>query len=148
VMDHSPETVGVFDLVLCLGVLYHMRHPLLALEKVASVTGRQLILETHVDMLEHKRPAGAFYPGGELNSDPSNWWGLNPAAIEAMLKEVGFREVRTVSCYHRAPLYPPRPFARRLAGALKARVLRKEPFFQIMAHQGMTRARMVFHAFR
>ena len=46
VLDLSPETVGVFDLVLFLGVLYHMRHPLLAFERVASVTARQLILET------------------------------------------------------------------------------------------------------
>src|SRR3990172_3125756 len=30
VLDLSPETVGVFDLVLFLGVLYHMKHPLLA----------------------------------------------------------------------------------------------------------------------
>jgi len=38
-----------FDLVLFLGVLYHMRHPLLALEKVASVTAGQLVVETAVD---------------------------------------------------------------------------------------------------
>jgi len=36
---------------LILGVLYHMRHPLLALERVASVTKDQLVLETHVDFL-------------------------------------------------------------------------------------------------
>lgn len=29
VLDHSPETAGVFDVVLFLGVMYHMRHPLL-----------------------------------------------------------------------------------------------------------------------
>lgn len=79
--------------MLFLDVLYHMRHPLLALERVASVTGRQLILEGHVDMLEHERPA-AFYPDAELNNDPSNWWGLNVAAVEAMLRDVDFREVR------------------------------------------------------
>ena len=46
VLDISPATVGVFDLVLFLGVLYHMRHPLLALERIASVTKQHLILET------------------------------------------------------------------------------------------------------
>jgi tRNA (mo5U34)-methyltransferase len=50
VIDLGPDRVGTFDLVLFLGVLYHMRHPLLALERVASVTGDQLILETHVDL--------------------------------------------------------------------------------------------------
>ena len=71
VTDISPERVGVFDLVLFLGVLYHMRHPLLALERVASVTGKQLILETHVDMVEHDRPALAFYPEDECSHDDS-----------------------------------------------------------------------------
>ena len=40
VMDLSPERVGTFDVVLFLGVLYHLRHPFLALERVASVTRR------------------------------------------------------------------------------------------------------------
>jgi len=47
VLDLSPEKVGTFDLVLCLGVLYHMRNPLLALERVYSVAKHQLILDTH-----------------------------------------------------------------------------------------------------
>jgi tRNA (mo5U34)-methyltransferase len=93
VMDLLPETVGVFDLVLFLGVLYHMRHPLLALEKVARVTGTQLVLETHVDLLDCPRPAMAFYPGRELNSDPTNWCGPNPPMVEAMLRDVGFKKV-------------------------------------------------------
>jgi tRNA (mo5U34)-methyltransferase len=73
VLDIDPETLGEFDLVLFLGVLYHMRHPLLALEKVASVTRNQLILETHVDMLGIDRPVLAFYPDRELADDASNW---------------------------------------------------------------------------
>lgn len=97
VLDISPERVGVFDLVLFLGVLYHMRHPLLALERAASVTKRQLIVETFVDMNEHDRPALAFYPGDECAGDPTNWFGPNRAAVEAMLKVVGFRKVELVS---------------------------------------------------
>jgi tRNA (mo5U34)-methyltransferase len=93
VLDISPERVGVFDLVLFLGVLYHMRHPLLALERVASVTGKHLILETHVDMLECDRPVLAFYPGDECSNDSTNWCGPNRAAVEAMLRVVGFRKV-------------------------------------------------------
>lgn len=96
VLDLNPERVGIFDLTLFLGVLYHMRHPLLALERVASVTGKMLILDTHVDLLDHARPLMAFYPDRELNNDPTNWWGPNPAAVEAMLRTVGFREVKLV----------------------------------------------------
>jgi tRNA (mo5U34)-methyltransferase len=97
VLDITPERLGVFDVVLFLGVLYHMRHPLLALERAASVTGKHMILETHVDMNELDRPVLAFYPEDECNKDSSNWFGPNRAAVEAMLKVVGFRKVEMVS---------------------------------------------------
>ena len=96
-LELSAERVGTFDLVLFLGILYHMRHPLLALERVASVARDHLILETHVDMLKVKRPAMAFYPGTELNNDPTNWCGPNPEMVHAMLKVVGFRSTKTFS---------------------------------------------------
>lgn len=96
VLDLSPETVGMFDLVLFLGVLYHLPNPLLALERVASVTRRQLIMETHVDLLWSRRPAAAFYPSDELKGDHSNWWGPNLAAAKGMLQAVGFTRVEVV----------------------------------------------------
>ena len=73
-----------------------MRYPLLTLEKIYSVTGNQLILETHIDMTSIKLPTMRFYPGNELANDSTNWWGPNPEAIEAMLKCVGFREVKRI----------------------------------------------------
>jgi tRNA (mo5U34)-methyltransferase len=103
VMDLSPARPGVFDVVLFLGVLYHLRHPLLALERIFSVVGKQLILETHIDLADCPRPAMAFYPGTELAGDPTNWWGPNPAAVEGMLKSVGFREVKTISVFRPRP---------------------------------------------
>jgi len=95
-LDLSPDTVGEFDVVLFLGVLYHMKHPLLALERVASVTREQLILQTQVDLLGVTRPAIAFYEGSECNNDPTNWCGPNPAAVCAMLRTVGFTDIRIV----------------------------------------------------
>ncbi|MCU0544675.1 MAG: DUF1698 domain-containing protein [Oscillatoriaceae cyanobacterium Prado104] len=97
VLELSPEKVGVFDLVLFLGVLYHMRHPLLALDRVFSVTGKQLILETHVDMLDCQRPALAFYPRAELNNDATNWFGPNALAVQGMLESAGFRDIKIVN---------------------------------------------------
>lgn len=97
VMDIAPENSGMFDVVLCLGVLYHLKHPLMALERIYSVTAGQLILETYVDMLDCDRPAMAFYPGTELNGDPSNWCGPNPEMVLAMLKTVGFRKAEMYS---------------------------------------------------
>ena len=97
VMDLSPERVGTFDVVLFLGVLYHLPHPLLALERVAAVTRGLLILETVVDLIGLRRPAMAFYPERQLNNDPTNWWGPNAAAVHAMLRAVGFARIRTVT---------------------------------------------------
>jgi tRNA (mo5U34)-methyltransferase len=96
VLDLSPERVGVFDVVLFLGVLYHMKHPMLALERVAAVTRRLLVVETVIDLLYAPRPALAFYPGAELNQDDSNWFGPSPSAVEAMLRAAGFPRVERV----------------------------------------------------
>jgi len=92
VLDISPETVGQFDVVLFLGVLYHMRHPLLALERMASVTKQLLVMETLVDLTFLRTPAAAFYPQ-TLHGDATNWWGPNRAAVVGMLKSVGFDRV-------------------------------------------------------
>ena len=51
VLDLAPEAVdGTWDVVFCLGVLYHMANPMLMMERVASVTGELLVLETLVDL--------------------------------------------------------------------------------------------------
>ncbi len=134
VMDLSPEAVGVFDVVLFLGVLYHLRHPLLALERIASVTGEMLVLDTHVDLTWMNRPVMAFYPGTELNRDPTNWWGPNPRAVEAMLRDVGFRKVRQFS--------PPTRLAIRLLRTLDPQERQGKPLAEL------ARDRAVFHAWR
>ncbi len=130
----TPERLGRFDLVLFMGVLYHLRDPLGGLEHVFGVTGRQVILETHLDMLGCRRPAAAFYPGKELNNDPTNWWGPNAAAVKAMLEAVGFSRVQQVA---------KDSFARRLAYAAQQAALRRAAFFPALAQ-----SRGTFHAFR
>jgi tRNA (mo5U34)-methyltransferase len=116
VMELSPERVGTFDVVLLLGVLYHLRHPLLALERIASVTRALLILETVVDMVGVPRPAMAFYPDAELGDDPTNWWGPNVAAVHGMLHSTGFQQVRTVTSLPSTPYRAARALAHGLKG--------------------------------
>lgn len=91
--DLSVERIGTFDIVLFAGVLYHLRNPLLVLERVAPLAGQLFVLETHLDARWHRRPAMIFYPGRELNGDSTNWWGPNAACVEAMLRDVGFSRV-------------------------------------------------------
>jgi tRNA (mo5U34)-methyltransferase len=135
VMDVSPERLGTFDVVLLLGVLYHLRHPLLALERIASVTRGLLILETVVDMVGFERPAMAFYPDRELGNDPTNWWGPNVPAVHGMLRSSGFQRIRTVT---RVPSAPYRA-ARALVHAIRGRNAVTRAFRQ---------DRAVFHAHR
>ena len=135
VMDLTPDRVGTFDVVLFLGVLYHLRHPFLALEHVASVTRGLLIMETVVDLVGFGRPAMAFYPGRELNSDPTNWWGPNEAAVRGMLHAVGFSRVECRTPMRSAPYRAARAAWHALNGKNRlASAYRQD--------------RAVFHAFR
>jgi len=135
VLELSPKTVGTFDLVLFLGVLYHMKDPLNGLEHVASVTKDHLILSSAVDLVRLRRPAAAFYPTSEYNEDPTNWWGPNPAAVVGMLRVVGFRRVQV---YTRP--YP--SLARRLVLAGR-RLIRGESF-----RKDFRVRQAVFHAWK
>ena len=141
VLDHTPERVGAFDIVLFLGVLYHMRHPLLALERMASVTKERLILETHVETLGVRRPLAAFYPGTELDGDHSNWWGPNASAVEAMLRAAGFARVERVYPSSRAEVVGRGAY--KLGRAIVRRVRRADPMLP-----AATTRRAVFHAWR
>jgi tRNA (mo5U34)-methyltransferase len=88
-----PHALGeVFDLVILWGVLYHLRHPLLALDMVRDLTDGTLSLETAVvsDAIE---PGGAlvrFYRGAELGDDPSNWFAPTVSALEGWVGSSGF----------------------------------------------------------
>jgi tRNA (mo5U34)-methyltransferase len=138
----SPEEVGTFDVVLFLGVLYHLRDPLGVLERVASVTapGGLCVVETAVDLLHVRRPAAAFYPFDELNRDATNWFGFNPAGAEAALRAVGFSRVERVGLDRDAGW-------RRLAtaaGMSGARLKRRER--PVLAP--FTRGRLALHAYK
>jgi tRNA (mo5U34)-methyltransferase len=135
VEEISPQTTGTFDVVFFLGVLYHMRHPLKVLESISSVTRELMILETVADLLCVRRPAMALYPEGTLFGDPSNWNGINPPALEAMLREVGFKRIETVQ--------EPDPLPKRLARAVYYRIKPGSPRGPIM-HT----SRMTVHAYK
>ena len=103
-MDIAPDTVGTWDVVLFMGVLYHLKNPLEALERMASVTNELLIVETLVDTRAgDERPLLTFYPGAELHGDPTNWFGPNVRAVTAMLDVAGFARIDVL---HVEPVKP------------------------------------------
>ena len=93
VPEIAVEAVGRFDVVLFLGVLYHLLHPLLILERLAPVARELLVVETETALDDEDRPAMVFFPGAELNNDPTNWWAPNIRCMDAMLRHVGFTRI-------------------------------------------------------
>jgi tRNA (mo5U34)-methyltransferase len=91
-LDYDLSELGSFDVVLYLGVLYHVRHPLLALEKLAALTRGTAYIETQAEVFRGSegRPMCRFIEGDELNHDPSNWWTFNDAALLSMCRAAGF----------------------------------------------------------
>jgi tRNA (mo5U34)-methyltransferase len=98
-----------FDLIVFMGVLYHLRYPLLALDLVADHLDGLLVLQTLTLPGEEKIDPPAdlsleernqlLAPGWPLMAfveqrmagDPTNWWLANEAAVEAMLRSAGLR---------------------------------------------------------
>jgi len=102
VYDLNTAYAGRFDVVLFLGVLYHLKHPLLALEKVAAITkpGGLTIIDTIVAPGAGDWPVMIFIPGDEVNEDPTNWWAPNAMAMRHMLHNAGYASVdNTVPLY-------------------------------------------------
>lgn len=93
----DPRVHGRFDIVLCFGVLYHLKHPLLALERICAVTGGVCHIDSFaLDPAEHfagARPAhpyAEFYPRDELAGQLDNWTGPTVGQVEAWARTAGF----------------------------------------------------------
>ena len=98
-----------FDIVLFLGVLYHLRHPLLALDLIHEHVARDLFVfqslqrgsETveqiqddyefwETDVFERAGFPKLYFIEKRYAGDPTNWWIPNRAAVEGMLRSAGF----------------------------------------------------------
>jgi tRNA (mo5U34)-methyltransferase len=130
VYDLDPIAMGQFDLTLALGLIYHCKHLVLALEKLFGITRETLILETAVYPRKEAPHSFAHNVGGmartlhplayvENAADAKeaiyNWFLPGADALSAMLKNVGFDQVEVfpginderaiLRCQKRAP-YP------------------------------------------
>jgi tRNA (mo5U34)-methyltransferase len=119
VYNLNPERYGQFDVVLFMGVLYHLRKPLAALDSIRSVmkTGAQLFVGTMmideyfqlpdgtvttldaVNPILKSVPLWQAYPGDSLNGDFTNCFAPNRRALGVALEEAQFRvdQFQTVS---------------------------------------------------
>jgi tRNA (mo5U34)-methyltransferase len=96
-MTVDLDDLGVFDVVLYFGVLYHMLEPLTALRRLRHVTGRVAAIETAAVLVAGHEDASllAFYPGNELNADYGNWFAPTEAALHGLCRAAGFGRVET-----------------------------------------------------
>ncbi|GJG87485.1 methyltransferase, TIGR04290 family protein [Gemmatimonadetes bacterium T265] len=105
-----PRLGERFDLVLFMGVLYHLRYPMLGLDLVTETVGRLMVFQTLTtpgmdvhpdtardrDVLERDDFAAPGWPKlsfieHRFAGDETNWWAPNHAGVEAMLRASGMR---------------------------------------------------------
>jgi len=128
VYDLDPRELGQFDVTLALGLIYHCKHLVLALEKLFLVTRKLLVLETAI-YPPPQTPESFVYPVGgteptlhpiayienqpEAKEAVYNWFLPSTAALCALLRNIGFDEVKVLpaaesdravlACYKQEP---------------------------------------------
>jgi tRNA (mo5U34)-methyltransferase len=98
---------GQFDFVIFMGVLYHLRYPLFALDKVVKKVGGKLLFQTMIrgseevrdweknyhfwnkEIFKHAEFPQMYFIEHSYANDQTNWWIPNRAAAEAMLRSTG-----------------------------------------------------------
>src|SRR5580658_7027398 len=119
VNELSARRLGRFDIVLFFGVLYHLRHPLLGLEKAVELSTDLALIESFVIEHENRQIPSMmeFYERGELGGQIDNWWGPSRECLIAMCRSAGFAQVElkdvtnqraAVVCKRRWPAPDPR----------------------------------------
>ena len=90
----TSKDLGTFDLVLFFGVLYHVKHPLLALENICGMCREMACIESFVtDTNPRAIPLLEFYETKELRGQADNWVGPNLACLLAFCRTAGFARV-------------------------------------------------------
>jgi tRNA (mo5U34)-methyltransferase len=90
--------LGTFDVALFLGVLYHLREPLLGLERLRSVTRELAVIETAAIRVEGQEEASLveFISKYQANFDPTTWYVPTERALFGMCDAAGFSSIEIV----------------------------------------------------
>jgi len=139
IYDLDPRWLGHFDVVLCLGVIYHLRYPLLGLDNIRRVCRQDLYVEsaildsaawtpTGVRPLSDFAPSSTelptlqFFDQRQYFNDGTSWFVPNAVAANAMIRAAGFEVLR----HHVAGRY-----------YCRARVAEGKPPILEYAHEGI-----------
>jgi tRNA (mo5U34)-methyltransferase len=103
----ADQLPGQFDYVLFMGLFYHLRYPLFALDKLIKKVAGKLVFQTMVrgsgeiqrwendypfhnaQIFEERNFPAMFFIEKSYAQDPTNWWIPNRPAVEAMLRSSG-----------------------------------------------------------
>jgi len=102
VLDLEARTYGQHDVVLALGLLYHISDPYLALSNCAALSRRRLLIESYCldafvpddlrtePVMKFISDPVRFPMHGHVNQDRSNFWGFTSVCLQRMVEDVGF----------------------------------------------------------
>lgn len=79
-----------FDIVLFLGVLYHLPDMMRALWTLKPLVKQRLLMEGLVSLIQQDKPVAEYLPAASCNNDITNFWAPNPLCCEMMLQDCGF----------------------------------------------------------
>jgi len=97
-MTMDLDGLGTFDVVLFLGVIYHIEEPLTAMRRLRELTGSLAVIESEAVVVDGSTgPLWEFVPGGEINADVGNWWIPTEAGMHALCRAAGFGSVDTTA---------------------------------------------------
>ena len=86
------DKLGKFDLVLGLGLLYHLPSPYIALRIIKELTKSELIIQSRICGKDEKRPIMVFIPNlDRLKGVGHSMWHPSASAVELLMQEVGFK---------------------------------------------------------
>lgn len=116
---YDVDKLGMeFDYIVFLGLLYHLRHPLYMLDKLAGMLKGTMLFQCFTPLpsggidvkdnytreeiegghvLEHPGFPRMCFIEKNANNDPTNWWFPNEACLWAMLRSSGFKNIRQLA---------------------------------------------------
>lgn len=105
VYEIDEKTLGRFDVVFLFGVIYHLRHPLLALDRISAICDEEIFIESAIlnDFSPYRGGVGHGYPGGQFvmefypnkqyGNNETNWWVPTLECLGHMVRSAGFTNV-------------------------------------------------------
>lgn len=104
VYEVNAAKLGDFDIIFFFGTLYHLRHPLLALDRLSAICSQEIYVESAIldDFSPYRGGLGhgysggqmvaEFYPENQYGNNMTNWWVPTLHCLAHMVRAAGFEK--------------------------------------------------------